>query len=134
MEDIIRRDKIRRIDVRTISKNAQVAIAFGKYIGELEARQRDNPHRIEKGEWPGSVTHDDGEGLGDPFKEAAAAIGLTSFRDASEDRREDVEEHDDNGKPSVDGVSQGTTPQTDRRGEEDDDHGCTGCSELEKKA
>ena len=96
----------------------------------MEARQYDQPHRIEKGEHQAGATDGDGRGLGEPFDEGFV---LTNFRDASEDRREHGEEHDNDSKPSVGGVSQGTTPQTDRRGEDDDGQGCTGYSTLENK-
>ena len=129
-----RRDQFRNynddICPRTIAKNARVAIAVGKEIGELEATQRDHLHRIENGECQTGATDGDGQVLGGPF---GKGIVLTSFREASEDRREDGEEHDNNSKHSVEDVSQGTTPQTDGRGVDDNDHGCTGCSKLEKK-
>jgi len=130
-----RRDPILKNDdyicVRTIAKSARVAIAVGKEIGELETRQYDQPQRVGNGEWIADPADGDGEESGDVFD--MAGFALAGFRDASEDRRDDGEEHDNNGKPSVDGVSQGAAPQTDGRGEDNDDQGCTGYSTLEEK-
>ena len=76
---------------------------------------------------------DDGEYSGDVLAVGGFTPELEGFRDASEDRRDDGEEHDSDSDRSVDGVSQGATPQTDRRGVNHDDHGCTGYSKLEEK-
>ena len=130
-----RRDPILKNDddicVRTTSNNARVAIAVVKEIGELDTRQRDQPRRVKKGEQVAGPTEGDGEGSGNALDEWG--FSLAGFRDASEDRREDGEEHDNNSDRSVDGVSQGATPQTDGRGVDNDDHGSTSYSTLEKK-
>ena len=100
-------------------------------MGELEARQYDQPHPIDEREQEGDPAEGDGDEGGKTFDDGGSP--LASFRNAGEDCRDYVEEHDNDSSPSVDGVPQRTAPQADCRGKNYDDCGCGGRSALKNK-
>ena len=98
----------------------------------MEARQEDQPRPVGKREQEADPAERDGDEFGESFDLGGSF--LTGFRDPGRDRRDDGEEHDNDGSPSVDDVPQRTTPQPDGRGINYDDRGCSGRSALEDKA
>ena len=98
----------------------------------MEARQEDQPCPIGEREQEADPAEGDSDGSGESFDVCGPL--LASFRDPGEDCRDDAEEHDKDGGPSVDDVPQGTASQPDRRSINYDDRGCSGRSALENKA
>ena len=100
-------------------------------MGKLEARQHDQPRPVDQREQERAPAEGNGGESSETFDDGGSL--LPSFRDARQDRRNNVKEHNDDGESSVDDVSQGTAPQPDRRGENYDDRGCSGRAALENE-